>query len=50
MNTILFYRILTVDFSAMFRSASFNTGKEKEVSHNGINGQFSNEIIKLAQD
>ena len=23
MNTILFYRILTVDFSGMFRSASF---------------------------
>ena len=45
MNTILFYRILTVDFSAMFKSASFSpAGKDSG------NKTHTQELIKLAQD
>ena len=60
MNTILFWRILSVDFSGMFRSASFaprdsNTKLDKN-SGEGLGNYLKNVLqeeeksVKLAQE
>ena len=56
MNTILFYRILTVDFSAIFRSASLKQETKSNMNHyiKSVWQQSDNEaeknVLKLAQD
>ena len=42
MNTILFYRILSVDFSAIFKSASFSPRENKEHS----NGSYIRNVFQ----
>lgn len=52
MNTILFYRILSVDFSGMFRSASFSPretrdcGKEQSGAEGRLKGSFVRNVFQ----
>ena len=52
MNTILFYRILSVDFSGMFRSASFSPretrdcGKEQSGAEGRLRGSFVRNVFQ----
>ena len=48
MNTILFYRILSVDFSGIFRSASFSPREQKE--HSTGQESFGSYIRNVFQD
>ena len=48
MNTILFYRILSVDFSGIFRSASFSPREQKE--HNSGQDSIGSYIRNVFQD